>query len=111
MRRRPCYGLLLISVGILLCVAPLQAQTPKKIPVIYDSDIGDDIDDTWALGFILQCPELDVKLVVGDNDKPVYRAKIDFDALDVSTRSSGERCKLCDELCELLAVSLDSREQ
>lgn len=49
---------------------------PKAIPVIYDSDIGDDIDDTWALGLLLKSPELDVKLVVGDYGKPEYRAKI-----------------------------------
>jgi inosine-uridine nucleoside N-ribohydrolase len=35
-------------------------------PVILNTDIGDDIDDTWALGLLLKCPELDVKLVVGD---------------------------------------------
>ena len=45
-------------------------------PVILDTDIGDDIDDTWALGLLLKCPELDVKLVVGDFGKPAYRAKI-----------------------------------
>ena len=33
------------------------------IPVTFDTDIGSDIDDTWALGFLLRCPELDVKLV------------------------------------------------
>ena len=48
----------------------------RKIPVIYDSDIGDDIDDTWALGFLLKCPELDLKLVVGDHGKALYRAKL-----------------------------------
>jgi hypothetical protein len=45
-------------------------------PVILNTDIGDDIDDTWALGLLLKCPELDVKLVVGDFGKPAYRAKI-----------------------------------
>src|SRR3954470_12243654 len=49
---------------------------PKKIPVIFDTDIGDDIDDTWALGFLLRCPELDLKLAVGDNGKPQYRARL-----------------------------------
>jgi len=34
----------------------------KKIPVILDTDIGEDIDDTWALGLLLKCPEFDVKL-------------------------------------------------
>lgn len=48
----------------------------KKIPVILDTDIGDDIDDTWALGLLLRSPELDVRLVVGDEGKPLYRAKL-----------------------------------
>jgi inosine-uridine nucleoside N-ribohydrolase len=57
-----------------LCITNTYAE--EKIPVIYDSDIGDDIDDTWAFGFLLQCPEFDVKLVVGDQGKPEYRAKL-----------------------------------
>jgi len=35
----------------------------KKIPVIFDTDICDDIDDTWALALLLQSPEFDVKLI------------------------------------------------
>ena len=53
-----------------------EAGKPTPIPVIFDTDIGDDIDDTWALGFLLRCPELDLKLAVGDNGKPEYRAKL-----------------------------------
>jgi inosine-uridine nucleoside N-ribohydrolase len=40
-----------------------------KIPVILDTDICDDIDDTWALALLLQSPEFDIKLIttaVGD---------------------------------------------
>src|SRR5260221_12200542 len=48
----------------------------KARPVILTTDIGDDIDDTWALGFLLKCPELDLKLVVGDYGKREYRAKL-----------------------------------
>jgi len=44
--------------------------------VILTTDIGDDIDDTWALGFLLKCQELDLKLVVGDYGKREYRAKL-----------------------------------
>ena len=32
----------------------------KKIPVILDTDIAGDIDDSWALAFLLRCPELDI---------------------------------------------------
>ena len=41
----------------------------KRRAVIFDTDIGDDIDDTWALVALLNCDELDVKLIttsVGD---------------------------------------------
>jgi inosine-uridine nucleoside N-ribohydrolase len=64
-----------ISLGASqLSWSPLLAAQRNKIPVILDTDIGDDIDDTWALGLLLRCPELDVKLVVGDKGKPTYRA-------------------------------------
>ena len=63
------------------------AHCPGKIPVIYDSDIGGDIDDTWALGFLLRSPELDVKLVVGDHGKYEYRAKLFAKFLEVAGRT------------------------
>jgi inosine-uridine nucleoside N-ribohydrolase len=48
----------------------------KPKPVILATDIGDDIDDTWALGLLLKSPELDLKLAVGDYGKNEYRAKL-----------------------------------
>jgi inosine-uridine nucleoside N-ribohydrolase len=63
------------------------AAKPAPIPVIFDADIGDDIDDTWALGFLLRCPELDLKLVIGDNGKSEYRAKLLAKFLEVAGRS------------------------
>lgn len=64
-----------------------RSKNAAPIPVIFDTDIGDDIDDTWALGFLLRCPELDVKLVVGDNGKPDYRAKLLAKFLEAAGRS------------------------
>jgi inosine-uridine nucleoside N-ribohydrolase len=52
-----------------------QASTKPK-PVILATDIGDDIDDTWALGFLLKSPELDLKLALGEYGKNQYRAKL-----------------------------------
>jgi inosine-uridine nucleoside N-ribohydrolase len=40
---------------------PYLSQHP--IPVILDTDIGDDMDDTWALAMLLGCPQLDLKLI------------------------------------------------
>ena len=48
----------------------------KKIPVILDTDIGLDIDDTWALGLLLKCPELDVKLITTSSDNTPLKAKL-----------------------------------
>lgn len=92
-----CFGWL----GFSLCVggsfsasgrllAEEKAGGPKKaspIPVIYDSDIGDDIDDTWALALCLKSPELDLRLVVGDNQKAIYRAKLFAKFLETAGRT------------------------
>ena len=59
----------------------------EKIPVIYDSDIGDDIDDTWALVLLLKSPEFDVKLVVGDQGKREYRAGLFGKLLETAGRT------------------------
>ena len=59
----------------------------NTIPVIFDTDIGSDIDDTWALAFLLNSPELDVKLVVSDDGDTVYRAKILAKFLEVAGRT------------------------
>ena len=56
-------------------------------PAIFDTDIGTDIDDTWALAYLLNCPELDLKLVVTDTADTVYRARIVARFLTVAQRT------------------------
>lgn len=82
-------GLLAVALLATACAnRNRHSNSPSaRIPVIYDSDIGDDIDDTWALGFLLRCPELDLKLAVGDNGKAEYRAKLLAKFLQVAGRS------------------------
>ncbi len=46
------------------------------IPVILDTDIGMDVDDVWALAFLLRCPELDLRLVLTDYGATRYGAAI-----------------------------------
>ena len=48
----------------------------KRIPVILDTDIGSDIDDTWALVMMLKSPELDPKLITTETGNTTYRARI-----------------------------------
>ena len=48
----------------------------QKIPVIFDTDICDDIDDTWALALLLQSPEFDVKLITTAVRNTPSKAKV-----------------------------------
>jgi len=52
----------IIAVGfcLLLYSVPVAAQAPK-IPILIDTDIASDIDDTFALALALVSPELDVQ--------------------------------------------------
>lgn len=63
------------------------SDSPKKIPVILDTDIGSDIDDTWALTMMLKSPELDVKLVTTDTGNTEYRAKVAAKMLEIAGRT------------------------
>jgi inosine-uridine nucleoside N-ribohydrolase len=44
--------------------------------VILDTDIGTDIDDSWALAMLLRCPELDPCLVATASGDTTYRAHL-----------------------------------
>ncbi len=61
-------------------------QDIPRIPVILDTDIGGDIDDTWALAMLLRCPEVDVQLVVSDTGNTKYRASIIARLLEIAGR-------------------------
>lgn len=52
----------LILLAVTMATCAIAAQDP--IPVILDTDIGDDIDDALALAFALQSPELDVRAII-----------------------------------------------
>lgn len=48
----------------------------RPIPVVLDTDIGTDIDDTWALAMMLRCPELAPRLVLTASGDTSYRARL-----------------------------------
>jgi inosine-uridine nucleoside N-ribohydrolase len=71
-----------------LAASTAWAEAPAgKIPVIFDTDIGDDIDDTWALVMLLRSPQCDVKLITTSCGKAEYRAKIIAKMLTVAKRT------------------------
>lgn len=61
---------------ILLFAASFGLAQTKPIPVIFDTDIGDDIDDALALALALQSPELDVRLVTTVADDVENRTRL-----------------------------------
>ena len=72
--------LLLLSIG-----AP--SFLKARIPVVLDTDIGTDIDDTWALAQLLRSPELDLKLVLTDTGDTRYRAAVAAKFLESAGRA------------------------
>jgi inosine-uridine nucleoside N-ribohydrolase len=77
-------GPVLVSATV-LCL--MQGALAQAVPVIFDTDIGDDIDDTWALVMLVKSPELDLKLVTTSNGKAEYRAKLAARLLTIAKRT------------------------
>jgi inosine-uridine nucleoside N-ribohydrolase len=63
------------------------AAPSEPVSVILNTDIGDDIDDTWALVMLLKSPELDLRLVTTTHGKAAYRAKLICRILEVAGRT------------------------
>jgi inosine-uridine nucleoside N-ribohydrolase len=77
-------GAIVLAVGQTDAVA---AEKPARIPVILDTDIGDDIDDTWALLMALRSPEIDLKLITVDYGNTHYRARLLAKLLEAAGRT------------------------
>ncbi len=73
----------LLTCLLLTCGAAL-AQRP--IPIIFDTDIGDDIDDALALALALQSPELDVRGVTTVIDDVELRTRLAWKQLGIYGR-------------------------
>ncbi|HEO71595.1 MAG TPA: nucleoside hydrolase [Candidatus Hydrogenedentes bacterium] len=54
----------------------------QPVPVVLDTDLGSDIDDTWALCMLLGCPQVDVKLVVTAFDDTDAKTRLVAKLLD-----------------------------
>lgn len=57
------------------------------IPVVLDTDIGSDIDDTWALAHVLRSPELELRMVLCGTGDTSYRCRVAAKLLEVAGRS------------------------
>lgn len=93
MRLMPCSITLVLLGAVFLqtsCSTPKAPSYPsarRPIPVALDTDIGSDIDDTWALAEVLRSPELDLKLVLCDTGDTEYRARVAAKFLQTAGRT------------------------
>ncbi len=78
-----------IAAGLALVTAATTAEAggEKPQPVIFHTDIGGDIDDTWALLLLLRRPELDLKLVVTEGSNAIYRGRLTAKLLTLGGRT------------------------
>jgi len=60
----------------LLLFAVVVVVVGAQIPVIIDTDIGQDFDDSWAVSVSLASPELDIKLILTAAHNATGRAQI-----------------------------------
>jgi len=72
--------LLLLILGTAACIAPAHAATP----VIFDTDIGTDIDDAYALAALIHRPELELVGVTTVSSDAVARARLAAKLLHVA---------------------------
>jgi inosine-uridine nucleoside N-ribohydrolase len=69
--------LLLIPAGnVLAQVHTMTHPSDQNAAVILDTDIGDDMDDSWALLMLLRNPRFDLKLVTTTNGRQQYRSDL-----------------------------------
>lgn len=61
----------IILLLLLLIPASLHAQQPSRIPVILSTDVGNEIDDQWAITWLLLEPRLDVRGVLSAHSPSV----------------------------------------
>lgn len=65
----------------------MKTKSRRPIPIILDTDIGGDIDDTWALVLLLKSPELDCRLLTTCTGDTTYRAQVAAKLLEVAGRT------------------------
>ena len=72
---------------VLVLAASVATAAPARVPVLLDTDIGGDIDDAWALAYLMASERLDlVAVTVTDGDTPA-RARLASKLLHVAGRA------------------------
>lgn len=75
-RRCPAPLRCILALALCLCPALCSAQAPAPQKIIIDTDIGDDVDDAFALALAVKSPELEILGVTTTFGDTETRAKI-----------------------------------
>ncbi|AOS46464.1 ribonucleoside hydrolase RihC [Lacunisphaera limnophila] len=67
------------------CLAARATSGP--VPVVLATDIGGDVDDTWALAQLLRTPGLDLKMVLTETGEARYRGAVTAKLLEAAGRT------------------------
>ena len=73
-------------VGALFLLSAAIARCQQPIPIIFDTDIGSDIDDALALALALQSSEVDIRAVTTVSDDTVGRSRLAWKELGLYGR-------------------------
>ena len=71
-------------ITALFATLAMASLAGKPVPTILSTDIGGDIDDTWALAHLVRSPELDLKMVMTETGEAEYRALVAAKYLEVT---------------------------
>jgi inosine-uridine nucleoside N-ribohydrolase len=74
----------LVAAMVAMTALPAFAQSGKAVPVIFDTDIGTDIDDAYALAALIQRPEFELLGVTTVSSDAVARARLAAKLLHVA---------------------------
>ncbi len=74
-------------VTLPMCLLGAAAPQNAPVPVIFDTDIGGDIDDTWALAMLLGSPQVDLRMVVSAVDDTEAKTRLVAKILDRASRT------------------------
>lgn len=78
----------ILKIATVTLATGLAASTlAKPTPTVLSTDIGSDIDDTWALAHILRSPELDLKMVLTETGEAAYRGQVTAKVLERADRT------------------------
>jgi purine nucleosidase len=84
----PRYNPAIMRWFLALAVLAGIADAQRRIPVVIDTDIGDSIDDAFAVALALRSPELDIRLITTVTDDVTSRWRLAYKELGIFERSN-----------------------